>query len=619
MIFHCLSAGQTIPGELPGLKEQLMGVNKNWTDERIAKLKSIWGVSVGDQLIKLHLQLVEEILSGETKPHLTVEQKKRRSLGLQRLKQYWQRGKFPINSFHTSPQPYFVDRIGTHCAVAYLMAESGATELVNEIKGYHNFSYIEEMQKQYPEISLWAENNGFSVDELKWIQPVYPPPPQDVFPMGNGGGANGPVHVMKVDPDGSLLYLAGEFTTIDNIQANSIVAWDGEQWSTLGMGIDGVIYDIHFHSAKLHIAGNFKIHGEEDYSSIAYWDDDQWIAMQYGNTGDIYTLETYQDKLYIGGGFQHLNNTEMPFLAYFDEQTGNWSNNGYALDVDSLVSVPGMFSVDDTVRSLAVYDDLLFVGGHFSLTSPGVNHPNVIQYEVDNYATWFAHQWIPGLANDFHSINLIEPIGDSLYLIGPMIGGYDFMQIYYGGSFLYTETACWVLNDDAPPLIHGYVQHNSKDYFYGNIDPHLALNGGGLYHHIGQFNGAFDDQIRASANFNDQLYFAGDFTAAFGQPLNGLAYSSWGDETVEVEDNSYSEQNNIDFFVDQKQLWIKSAHGIHSSEVNIYTLSGQRVKSVRLDGQSRTSTIDLKEIPAGAYVFQISSPHFHKSSVFTIY
>ncbi|MCB0570413.1 MAG: T9SS type A sorting domain-containing protein [Phaeodactylibacter sp.] len=607
--------------DIEALGKQLRTVNANWSEERFAMLgpDETYRFTNSRELIQLHLKLVEGILRASEKPGLSTGQQKKREYCLDQLNSYWQRGLFPINTYHSTPQPYFVDLYGTHCAVGFLLYKSGeATALINDIREKHNYAFIAELVEMYPQLGQWAAENGFTVDELAWIQPNYPPPAQEMHPLGNGGGANGPVYVMKPAPDGSLLYLAGDFTEMDGIPANSIIAWDGQEWSTLGMGINGKIYDMHFHNGKLHVAGNFKISGEEVYSSIAYWDNGQWVPLQEGYTGDVYAMETYQGKLYIGGGFQYLDGAEMPFLAYYDEEGGCWSNSSIVLDNGYLISISDIFSVDDTVRCFAVHDNLLFVGGDFSLTSPNASHPNVIHYAVNNLARWLGYIWLPCTGADFEYVNELELIGGQLYLMGPMNSMYGFfLRSYDNGIIEPVPTYSGIFENDKPPLAYGYIRHDGYDYFYGNIKPSTGAPTGGFYSHTGNRDGEFDHLIRAAAVFQGNIYFAGDFTKAFGLPFNGLAYSLWGANPISSSEPK--EDQRIGFYVTGKQLVITPGQFIPRSMMNIYNASGQLVRSLALPEDSAGATISLSALHSGVYVFQFVGPYYQEAKTFALF
>jgi hypothetical protein len=72
--------------------------------------------------------------------------------------------------------PYFVDRFGTRCAMAYLIEQSGADEYVRQVTERMNNAYIHEIAK-HPELGrvldAWLLEHGLSLDEAARIQPTY--------------------------------------------------------------------------------------------------------------------------------------------------------------------------------------------------------------------------------------------------------------------------------------------------------------------------------------------------------------------------------------------------------------------------------------------------------------
>ena len=125
-------------------------------------------------LISLHLDLVENELRENPPKNLTEKQLANREKGLDILKIYQQAGKFPINNHHNYTLPYFIDDFNTACAVGHIIRESGSTDLVHKIAKEDNYAFIEDMN--FPELPNWANEMGFTVEELKWIQPTYSPP-----------------------------------------------------------------------------------------------------------------------------------------------------------------------------------------------------------------------------------------------------------------------------------------------------------------------------------------------------------------------------------------------------------------------------------------------------------
>lgn len=601
---------------------QLETVNELWSHKEIPLERLPQTLSNDDDLVQLHLRLVETALQEQMPIHLTQEQHKNRERVLNHLKDYWKRKQFPMNSFHDQiRQPYFVDLEGTHCAVGYLLKETGKKKLVEEIRTNHNYAYIPEMLTAYPELGEWAQNNGLSQEELRWIQPNYTfePVDQEMKSLGNNGGTNGTVYSMEVSPDGSLLFIAGAFTEVDGHQANSIIAWDGEDWVHLDNGVEGVIYDMHIHNDRMHIAGNFKLFGSSEYSSIAYWNDTEWVPLQTGYTGDIYKMETYQGRLHIGGGFQYLNNEEMPHLAYYDELSGKWSNSSFVLEGGILVLHPGIFSVDDTVRSFIVYEDQLFVGGQFSMTSPYTTHPNVIKQEVQNFGRWYGHLWLPTAESKTAQIHHMEQIGDSICIFGAvdtLLPTYSFAEYYMDEEIDWFQMRLSFLDNGLPPFIDGFVQHHGALYYYGDVKTYggmITIRGYGFAEYRGRRNGLFDGRVRAAASFQDNLYFGGDFTSAFEEPLAGLAYSDWQGIFVNTETDPEAE---IHFYTAQKSLYLELGDYSMLSVLQIYSMSGQLLKTIEVRDQK---VIDLSSFSNGIYAFHIRHPKFQQSKTLTLF
>jgi hypothetical protein len=220
------------------LFDHLVEVNEEWLRQPglPAGLDCPASFRSDNERIAVHLRMVEQTLRKRPTNTLTTGQKSNRQRHLDVLREYWQRGLFPTNHYHLHRQPYFVDYFGVHCAVGYLIHRDGGDALVQKIRRENNYGYVAELAQRFPGIKDWAVRNGFTVAELALIQPAYGPKPQVWNQVGNGGGCNGRINVMRADVYDKKLYMAGNFTEIDGVEANSIVAWNGENWLPLGEG-----------------------------------------------------------------------------------------------------------------------------------------------------------------------------------------------------------------------------------------------------------------------------------------------------------------------------------------------------------------------------------------------
>ena len=129
--------------------------------------------------IRWHLARVEAQLRSSSVSALTPVQRAARAKNLDVLHEYWVRGVFPANTdFPGRHVPYFIDRFGTRCAMAYLIEQSGSANLVHRIATTRNNAYVRDL-KDDAELGAWLRANGLSVAEAARIQPEYGSPSDD--------------------------------------------------------------------------------------------------------------------------------------------------------------------------------------------------------------------------------------------------------------------------------------------------------------------------------------------------------------------------------------------------------------------------------------------------------
>ncbi len=127
--------------------------------------------------VRTRLASVEQHLRRTDVSRLTPAQRAARARNLDVLHAYWVRGVFPMNTdFPGERMPYFVDRYGTRCAMAYLIEQSGHGDLVARVAATNNNARIREL-KSDPELVAWLRDNGLTAAEAAHIQPQYGPPP----------------------------------------------------------------------------------------------------------------------------------------------------------------------------------------------------------------------------------------------------------------------------------------------------------------------------------------------------------------------------------------------------------------------------------------------------------
>ena len=123
--------------------------------------------------IRAHLDSVERELRAKDVSRLTLGQRAARLRNLDVLHGYWVRGVFPQNTdFPGQRVPYFIDRFGTRCAMAYVIEQSDGGDLVTRVAATHNNARILEL-KHDPELVAWLADNGLTLAEAARIQPSY--------------------------------------------------------------------------------------------------------------------------------------------------------------------------------------------------------------------------------------------------------------------------------------------------------------------------------------------------------------------------------------------------------------------------------------------------------------
>ncbi|MGC4091321.1 MAG: hypothetical protein QM756_26270 [Polyangiaceae bacterium] len=121
-----------------------------------------------------HLAWIRDQLAAKpaTRPELAA----RRTELLGYLDDYIAKGTTPINEHLPWRTPVFIDDHGNICAVGYLIERSAGRALPETIAKAHRYDFLEDIAAAMPEVRVWVEGSGFTLDELASIQPGYAEP-----------------------------------------------------------------------------------------------------------------------------------------------------------------------------------------------------------------------------------------------------------------------------------------------------------------------------------------------------------------------------------------------------------------------------------------------------------
>jgi hypothetical protein len=226
------------PEERAPAYSHLVEINAQWQFHAMDAPIANKAFANDNERIKYHLTQVIRVLRSTEYKTSPDAYKKRMEL-LDALEAYAHRQVFPTNHYHSVRTPYFIDNYNVHCAVGYLMQYSGYEALARRIQKEHNYDYLADITTGG--VGEWADEHGFTLDELKWIQPGYPP---QLFFKAMEQGVNGHVKGMHYDESGDALFIYGDFDSVNGSPCVSAALYLNEKLQCLDMPFDHSVNDV---------------------------------------------------------------------------------------------------------------------------------------------------------------------------------------------------------------------------------------------------------------------------------------------------------------------------------------------------------------------------------------
>jgi hypothetical protein len=440
--------------------QKLSEVNKCWMEQKdiiVPELDNNHTLNEKDW-IQLHLALVEQTLRSRQSNHLDIAQQINRARCLDILHRYGQEANFPINEDYAYHTPIFIDKYNNFCAVGFLIKETGHEAISRRISAQTNLAYVREMN--YPELGKWAEENGFTIDELAWIQPAYPPQSRC---QKVGNGVDGFVQELYVDTTTQQLYVGGKFLQADKSFVANNIAYVTENagvytWHKMSDGVNGQVNAITKFDGKIFVAGSFSTAGGVAADNIAYWDGSIWYSAGCID-GVINDLLVFEGALYAAGEFKSC-------AADIGRNFAKWNGSTWTI----------IAGIEGRINTMEAYKGSIVLGGRFDFdTSVNINaikwngtgsfqrFDNEVMNEVmdfEIYKDTLHAACKKGIVNDsvqllqklYHNIwvNLIE---SGSYLIGLEVDSFSLntlcaesKAINFGGYFFASDGMMWGLN-----------------------------------------------------------------------------------------------------------------------------------------------------------------------------
>ncbi|MNU56839.1 hypothetical protein D3C71_459400 [compost metagenome] len=165
-------SGFSLSSQAGTLFEQLCVFNPNWKNYPHKVPAERERVFLTDQqYIQTHLEFVLSTLKSADLSNLTKDQREMRAHLTEVLSDYRLQGVFPVNYHRSERIPVFIDEMDRHCAVGYLMKETGYENLARQISKADNYIWVKDLSGE--EVLKWQGMSGFTLEELKLIQGAY--------------------------------------------------------------------------------------------------------------------------------------------------------------------------------------------------------------------------------------------------------------------------------------------------------------------------------------------------------------------------------------------------------------------------------------------------------------
>jgi hypothetical protein len=572
--------------------DHLSEVNKEWNHHKDAVPEGLISFNSDLDRIQLHLSLVIEHLKTNSPSYLNSDQISNRLTLLDKLQEYANNKVFPINKYHSIRTPYFVDHLGTNCAVGQMIYVSGNEELVAKISKEHNYDYIKDIRTEG--VVEWANEFGFTLDELKWIQPAYPPT-QTMDQVLDG--TNGKVNKILRHYSGEKLTIAGEFTELDGSPCLNIGFYENNQLSCYGNGIDGQVDDVIERGGTVYAFGKFNNNG--DFYSIAKYDSSSWsyieipnregatiTAVNKGNGGSGYFFEvalshnsipnhqetwrllgtnTWEKQLLVNGVIK-----DIILCNYGKVHVGNF---------DSVTVYNSNATIDTTLTVNNVVIKSYYPNVWYGIEGEISETVNVVK-QIGNALIFGGTCSVSSWGNDVCISKYFNSVLQPLYLNDHLVQEFSVNTIAYNGGDKFTFGGEF------------YIEIGFSTYG-DNLATFDLVNNNAVAIAV------LDKPVNSIAFINDDLYVGGDFQDNMGSAVNYLGRIT---STVGLSENKA--EINLNVYPNPFNSIINLEGIEDGANYSILYIDGRVAKSGTVQNEKIN---ELDFLPKGSYLLQLES------------
>jgi len=575
--------------------DRLCEVNKCWKLQNdVAQLEYPEYTDMHDrEWIRTHLALVEQTLRARSTNHLTVQQRANREQSLNDLHAYMLSGRFPINDLYHYRTPIFIDRYDNFCAVGHLVKASGHEDVSRMIAADNNLAYVYDMN--YPELLAWANEYGFTVDELAWIQPGYQFM-EHAFARPIGKGTDGTVFELCANATDDKLYVGGSFKMVDSTITANNIAYLAESggtytWHSMGSGVNGPVYAIVEFDNKIYVAGDFDTAGGIAAANIAYWDGNSWNASgcTYGHVND---LVVFENELYAVGDFDVCAALPEVNFAKWDTTYNYWQQ---------MQILPGH------VNTIEAIDTTLYLGGRFTFQSQDVGaikwsknagfstFANSPENEVTDFAVFRNEVYATSRQTDTTLTDtLLHKLDGNTWISAGYQSFYNFGSPFPGMNTYPAYNTMCVDNDTL--MIGGKFYHST---FGPVVLCNRKFGPGGK---IDDF--WVDSTIHKMVFFKNRIISGGAFKASGQTTLNSICWRELNKFSGVNEINTGEIQFSIAPNPTTSGGTIFISNNFNATSFRLYSIEGKQVLRHNLDNKQEAA---IPALPPGVYIAELQN------------
>ncbi|MCB1126775.1 MAG: hypothetical protein KDM81_09785, partial [Verrucomicrobiae bacterium] len=345
-------------------------------------------------------------------------------------------------------------------------------------------------------------------------------------PLGSGTDDR----VTAIEVDGTDVYIGGVFTTAGGVPANLVAKWDGTAWSSLGFdGEPGLnlwhqVRVLRKWKSDLYVGGNFLNAGDSGGDFIAKWDGQQWNSLGGGVDGRVRAITASGDALYVGGNFANAGGIETHAIARWDGQSWSALGSGFGL----------MSPSDWAVWSIGVSGGTVLAGGNLERAG-GLPANHIARWDGTDWLTVGSNSGAPVFMGvNPQSLPAVKVSGSDIWVVGGS-GQYPTFNNWNG----VTWSSAWFqlegghgLDGSSYPMRSVEVS-GSDFYVSGDFDAVtdpitdtstpascIAKWDGNAWSALGE---GLDAKARVLVASGTDLYAGGDFTMAGGAAAHHIA------------------------------------------------------------------------------------------------